>query len=399
MPLAAQIDGERIVAFLLDGSAWAALRADLKTGNRSATLSCGSEAFGRTSPLGTPHFVHKRGSRCDAHGPESPQHLLAKKVITEAAIEAGWDAAPEVPGSGGRWIADVLATRGNVKVALEVQWTRQDIGDYVARQERYAADGVRAAWFARHTRHIARHTGNDLPVFELAIDADSQMVSVGHVRVNLREAVTALLTRRLQYRPTLTLLDGTWAIDMYEEHCYRCKHIFTFWNVAATGISACGSEMRIESPPWPEIRLEAHPDVIRAIQAERLQSAPAKTGRRHSKTLGATYEAFICPRCRATAGDFFLEEIIDDTRPLRTLRLQISQAISQPAEHLCYVTHGTSCTPGTVLTSADSPAQPRASAQTVAPNREHSGPSVNVQRIPRDLGPADLARHFNTYGR
>ena len=147
MPLRADLDSQPVVASEVSDRVWEQLRLVSRAAlERLVFPVCGTGALLRTSPLGTRHFVHRPGTSCAAHPGEGQEHLAAKAVIVAAATAAGWDAVPEQPGSG--WVADVLAARGRLRVALEVQWSRQSRERYAERQRAYDADGVRAVWFS-----------------------------------------------------------------------------------------------------------------------------------------------------------------------------------------------------------------------------------------------------------
>ncbi len=172
MPLRAFVDGKEVIAPFLSEAEWEALR---DSGAQVILPCCGSEGYLRRSPLGTLHFAHKRGAHCDAEGGETIHHLKAKADIVVASQHAGYAALTEVAGDD--WRADVLAVKGAVRIAFEVQWSflRLDRARY--RQERYARDGVRGCWFFRNPPpQLAR--GDDLkavqelPIFHMFSNAD-----------------------------------------------------------------------------------------------------------------------------------------------------------------------------------------------------------------------------------
>jgi len=45
------------------------------------------------------------------------------------------------------WIADVLACNAKVRVAFEIQWSKQSYAKTVDRQDKYDRDEVRGCWF------------------------------------------------------------------------------------------------------------------------------------------------------------------------------------------------------------------------------------------------------------
>jgi hypothetical protein len=198
MPLLALVDVLRTISTLPSDEEWQSLKVDVGAGRRSVVLPyCGLLGYLRTSKLGVRHFAHKSARDCSSHPSETGQHLLAQRLAVEAACAAGWQADPEVFGDD--WVADVLAVRGGRKVTFEMQWTAQTQGEYVRRQARYAAAGIRCAWFTPHGRSVlpARH---DPPVFRLAVADHIATVTFNGSDMPLADAVTALLTGRISYR-------------------------------------------------------------------------------------------------------------------------------------------------------------------------------------------------------
>lgn len=342
MPLSATVGDDRVVAFLLDEDAWTGLKADLKTGRRSAVLGCGSEAYGRTSTLGTPHFVHKRGAACSDHGPESAQHLLAKMVITRAAREAGWDAQPEVPGPDRTWVADVLATRGDIQVALEVQWSEQSLVDFQRRQERYNDDGVRTAWFARHTKHLGP-SSNDLPIFGLSVDGETATTSIEDKVVPLDEAVRSLLTGRLQHRARHGIHHGTWTTTLHDVTCWKCGAAPVLWKTTARGTTPCGAPFWTRSDLFSMRRLESHPEVVQAVGEAAKGKPVACIGMVTTKDSGGVYNGFTCPNCNAVYGDFYLGRDIANSPAFATIQSQIATPLVIDGPHWCHTPKGVPC--------------------------------------------------------
>lgn len=140
MPLSALIANETVFAFNFSSEDWQDLRS--KT-DEIQFPCCNARVVLKRSPLGTKFFAHARKGKC-ATAPETPEHLLAKDIIARTAIECGWTAETEVKGPG--WIADVMVSRGTVRLAFEVQLSRQSLENTKARQMRYATSGVRALW-------------------------------------------------------------------------------------------------------------------------------------------------------------------------------------------------------------------------------------------------------------
>ena len=308
--MSAMVDGDRVVSSLLTEDEWAALKKDVRERRRAIQMPCGWPGQAKTSKLGTAHFAHKPGGDGCTAG-ESAEHLLAKAVIVNAILAAGWQAEPEARGEG--WVADVMATRDGVRAAFEVQWTNQSLEEYRRRQQRYREAGIESiAWFARHTEHLPP-ADKSLPVFPLAVTADGvAAVQIEGRTLALSGVVERLLTRRLRHRdyyadqqPADAHVAGI-AMD-----CYRCKERFGVWYVTAIKVRGrCGGEgTRGRSVPmFPEKRPETEPGVREAGQrlAQVLGVRPATLDRRYTVHSGTKYMAFTCPYCDAVCGEMFV---------------------------------------------------------------------------------------------
>lgn len=173
MPLKCLHHGTAIFAFDFDAAAWAQLKEDNRKERFLTMPCCQGLAIPKVSKRGTQFFAHKQADECSiASAPESAEHLSAKTLVCQAAREAGWTADTEVRGqtpNGEEWIADVLATKGNTKVAIEIQWSPQSTDETKRRQRRYAESGVRAIWLLRHPNLLMER---ETPTFSLAATVD-----------------------------------------------------------------------------------------------------------------------------------------------------------------------------------------------------------------------------------
>jgi competence CoiA-like predicted nuclease len=135
----------------LAGAEWSALRLD---NNRSVLLRmpcCDAPVVMETSARGLKFFAHKSRGPCQSV-PETEEHLVLKMLAAEAARPAGWACATEAIGSspsGEAWTADVLAQKGQHKVAIDIQWSGQTSRQTLYRQERYRQSSVRCLWLFR----------------------------------------------------------------------------------------------------------------------------------------------------------------------------------------------------------------------------------------------------------
>lgn len=227
MPLSALIDAEPIYAFNFAPTAWTALRSRAKD---LRFPCCDAGVVLKRSPLGTQFFAHARRGNC-ATAPESAEHLQAKDMIARAAIDAGWKAETEVRGkspAGEDWVADVLVTRGTVKLAFEVQWSRQSDEETRARQARYEGSGVRAVWLMKQ-KDIPRPS-KGLPAFLLQKTDDGFCVAVdwdpffhfANQHYSLDRFVRGALGRQLIWRPMAgKAVPLTWRVR--RRTCEVCK--------------------------------------------------------------------------------------------------------------------------------------------------------------------------------
>ncbi|MFP3505753.1 competence protein CoiA [Burkholderia sp. SIMBA_062] len=124
---------------------------------------CAGQVGLRVSSTGFQHFYHVKRGGCRYDG-ESLEHLQAKATIAQAARQAGWSVEIEAEDEQGRWQADVLLSRGSVRLAFEVQWSAQTWAETLVRQQRYADSKVRGLWlFRRPTYEPSEKT----PAFQL----------------------------------------------------------------------------------------------------------------------------------------------------------------------------------------------------------------------------------------
>jgi hypothetical protein len=315
MPLVAFLDEARIESYLATDERWDLLKSEYKS--RSLLMRCGVPGIPRTSRRGLKHFAHKAGVQCgliDCWN-ESPQHRALKTLIAQAARDAGWQVSVECSAEGRAWTADVLAERDGRRMALEVQWSRQDAGEFRRRQERYAADGVECFWYVhRRNKDEARRSGVPHVVFEgddAPFDVLAEKAFQQAAATSLHGHVTALLlglyVDRIQARITSV------TIQHLSDSCWACKRPSTIWRISAASLRSRCQETtdatRTDFPLWPTERIETliAGDVAAVLGKGSLPPlAPLRM--HHSKKAGKTYLAYGCAHCRAGFfGDGFLE--------------------------------------------------------------------------------------------
>ncbi|GAA3846554.1 hypothetical protein AFIC_000492 [[Pseudomonas] carboxydohydrogena] len=188
MPLKAKLDGREIVSVLCSDRDWSeAQHASKGTENRLRMSCCDAPAYASHSPLDLRYFAHKSGyDRCPSGG-ESDEHESLKAAAARTVQSlAGWQADVEVSGDG--WRADVLAMRGSIKIAIEVQLSAQAKRQTGARNDRFEASEVSAFWL-KGPKNRFNDFGDGLqgPVHGASIR--EQMASVGVAVRNLIGAV------------------------------------------------------------------------------------------------------------------------------------------------------------------------------------------------------------------
>jgi hypothetical protein len=228
-------DGQPIQSFDLTDAEWSALRLDNSRSRELRMPCCDASAVMKTSPRGLNFFAHKSRGPCHST-PETEEHLVLKTLTAAAARRAGWACSTEASGStssGETWTADVLARKGQHKVAIEIQWSGQTSQESLYRQERYRQSDVRCLWLFRRPGFpvskdlpAACVTGDIATGFEAQLDKQA---------LPLDEFLDAVFARRFRYGIPL----GARAIVRIQSgvrSCWKCgvgTRIVTFIEVSA----------------------------------------------------------------------------------------------------------------------------------------------------------------------
>jgi competence protein CoiA len=211
----------------------------------------GSQVVRKRSHLGTRFFALEAVGSC-ATAPETEAHLQLKKTAADAARANGWEATTEVTGaspSGEQWTADVLAQKGNHKVAVEIQWAGQTNEETIRRQERYRQSDVRGLWLLRQPGFPITH---DLPAVCIGgglIDGFKALIPYGtHLRsraraerhrwhqiVPMREFLEAVFSKHFRFGPLdydalVSIRSGM--IECWRDSCLARTRIITFIDLA-----------------------------------------------------------------------------------------------------------------------------------------------------------------------
>lgn len=314
--------GHDIHAFQLDAEQWAALKAANSQDKHLCMPCCGNRVVLKTSKLGTLFFAHQRRGPCTTK-PESEDHLTLKTLVCRSLTKAGWDVATEVRGQtpdGQEWIADVMASRGSARFAVEIQWSRQSDEETRFRQERYRAAGIKALWLFRqevfpleesipaarvvrlddgsYEVNFTRHEMHHYP------DPPYPVPHYAKVGVSIEEFISSVCARCFWFG---VYRAGDQLTARYLGAFIKCWKCDAWTNVVSDVLL---------SADWGEpvhVGLDSlgrYPELLRLLPLDKLK--PFKVGTiklRYSKTEGGSYLSNGCVACDALQGKFFLHEI------------------------------------------------------------------------------------------
>jgi len=291
--------GKSLHAFEFAPQDWQALAAQNARERHLRAPCCQAEIILRRSKLGTQHFVHRFRGACTS-SPESEDHRQVKRVIVETAIAGGWNAVAEFDGLSSDsepWRADVLLTKGRVRIAIEVQWSRQSQDETARRQSRYASSGVRGLWLFRQPRFdtseeipAVRISGNPFDGYDVFVPTGA-----GEQVLPLSSCISAALNRQYQFGLPLGA-----AADVE----VRCGNL-DCWKCGAETQIITGLDISIGphklSATIPD--LGNCPDLVRrTLQAIPAQASLGRIMHRNSREAGFRYLSNGCAHCGALIG-------------------------------------------------------------------------------------------------
>ncbi len=154
--------GQGVHSFDLSEDEWQSLELENRKSRHLRMPCCSANVTLKRSRLGTQFFAHKVIGSCTS-ARETEEHLHLKQMAVMAARAHGWTAQTEATGitpKGEVWRADVLATKGEHRVAVEIQWSGQTNDETIRRQTQYKDSDVRGLWLLRQPGFPVTH---DLP--------------------------------------------------------------------------------------------------------------------------------------------------------------------------------------------------------------------------------------------
>jgi competence protein CoiA len=267
---------------------------------------CSAQVTLRTSRRGTQFFAHKAIGACTT-APETEDHLQLKRMAVEIARAHDWTAETEASGtttSGELWRADVLAWKGQHRVAIEIQWSAQTNEETMRRQTRYAASGVRCLWLMRHRgfpvdRALpAAHIGGTA---EAGYTATLKTVT-GQQVLPIEELLAAAFSKRLRFGIPIGI-SGQVEIFVRQRHCWSCRAKTQI--ISDVGVVVGPNKFRFSVSDF-----DAHLalfDFIRHRLPNNLQIGAVKHRFSHVQRMG--YLSNGCFHCDARFGQFHEHDV------------------------------------------------------------------------------------------
>ncbi|HCF2447120.1 TPA: hypothetical protein NIA45_004789 [Pseudomonas aeruginosa] len=327
MPLrCVDADGNGIHSFKMSEREWEALRLDNARLRHLSMPCCGRGVVLKKSQRGTRFFAHEVKGTCTSVS-ESADHLEIKHLVCEALIAQGWDAETEVRGvspDGHVWVADVMASRGKTRFAVEVQLSQQSIKVTADRHYRYSTSGVKALWLHRQEQFLVRE---QIPAARVGKRQDGsfevyakQMVI--HQKANgsppdpifrwhgvpLAEFIQALLDRRFWFG---AMQAGEVAVvDQYAAtaHCFYCRRDHDLTSL----LIITGAASR--EPIWLRHKT--------LLGVEPLRSALLECG-----VPGSLMPSAVCPHCEARVPEESFSRCVWNERKVGSCSIQATPSL------------------------------------------------------------------------
>ena len=150
MPFKALCNGEPVISLDFPAPAWREEKERQKTGGVAYFCPhCGESMALATSQRGRPYFKHYPNNDCPNSRPKSSEHERLQVAIYQRCRELGWTTDIESRGPGGAWTADVLAAKGEVRYAFEVQLAFISGEALEDRSRKYRASGIVPVWLLK----------------------------------------------------------------------------------------------------------------------------------------------------------------------------------------------------------------------------------------------------------
>ena len=316
------IANSSVHSFSLSTEAWSALEFKNRSARHLRMPCCSSQVTLKKSSRGTQFFAHKSVAACTT-APETEAHLCLKQLAAEAARANGWDAETEVRGatpSGDPWTADVLAVKGRIKVAVEIQWSPQTIEETMSRQARYRRSGIRCLWLLGHGGIPIEAT---LPAARIVEDKEGSFVALvptgsDEQRLPMWDFLNAVFTKRLRFGVPLGTT-ATVLVRAGEMSCWSCGADTRIVTGVEIGFGPHRHEFSIPD-------LGNHRELFEVIRSC-LPNDPelGAIKRRYSRTQERSYLSNGCAHCGALVGEFYECEALESQTIVSTFPIRIDE--------------------------------------------------------------------------
>jgi hypothetical protein len=312
-------DGQSIQSFDLPEAEWLALRLENRRSWQLRMPCCNASVVMKTSARGLKFFSHKSLGPC-LSASETEAHLALKTAAAQAARRAGWTCETEASGSspsGETWTADVLACKGEAKVAIEIQWSGQTIEESRSRQERYRQSGVRCLWLFRRRGFPA---SEDFPVARISGDiATGFEAHLGGQAMPLDEFLDAAFARRFRYGIPV----GAKAVVRIQScviGCWKCGVVTRIVTFIEVFVGPHHFQLHVSDlTDFPDLWASCRDRIPKG-------SGVGDIKPRYSKTVERSYMSNGCNDCDALIGAFFEHHAwYDDAATLAEFQIAISE--------------------------------------------------------------------------
>jgi competence protein CoiA len=246
-------------------------------------------------------------------------------MVVEVARANGWEADTEVAES--KWRADVLARKGNAKVAVEIQWSPQTNDETMRRQARYAESGVRGLWLLRQGGFPVHHS---LPAARIGGSLEEGFIALvptgsGEQSLPMRDFLEAAFTRRLRFGVPL---------GFPARVSVRAGHMFC-WKCGAETQIITGVDVILGPNDYrfSVANLGDFSDLFEFVRGRLpndLRIGSIK--RRFSKTQDRAYLSNGCAHCDAFIGEFYEHDAWDDQWEVCVFTIRIDDRWRQAIE-------------------------------------------------------------------
>jgi len=342
MALKAIVDGKVMRAPFIELDAWRAIQANKP---EIRMICCDGQGYMRVREK-RQEFVHYRRSEECIGRPDSPEHDYLKTVVMRAVEQSGWEADVEVIDPKRRWIADVLATRNEARLAFEIQLSPITYDDLLRRYSLYKRSRVRSCWFVkgRLGRTFIEEPSSDMPVFVLERDDDAEpgsqrfsvSISPDH-RYPIKDAVCALLNHQFRWCRARRARRVENIVLLRMENCWFCRKPFGMYRIE--GIETqCGEAPR---STFPRDRRLLEPAVLEALESyitahPEIDVAISYPCRLPDPITGIADVGFTCSHCDGVLG-FRHHQWVWSRAALPIATIPLASEVSQFEDpHWCY---------------------------------------------------------------